>query len=311
MKNKLFKITITLTILRLILFLTLTICSIIAVSNAIKINGELVLSKIITISICFVLVYLIFLTMNISLLINYVYGGIKNNKIMISLSILTINIEMLVATIKESEIRFKIKKIQKLTIFDLTAISILLCLYFVISYVTTFIPTTQFFYIELTFKYIPLFFGAFILTKTSSFILCFMAASLTILLPGVFFSFWQFFFDYWLTAFCIFISSFFAPNIKAKNWFIKMAIWFSFITIPMIIIYFSRVTSGVIFWLNPNKHEQWPQFEWSNTVGYSFIYNSVNTIFDYAMLMICIPLTCESLWVIKERYFINKEIPTE
>ncbi|QHX36469.1 energy-coupled thiamine transporter ThiT [Spiroplasma sp. BIUS-1] len=307
MNKKNLKITLLLSSLRVFIFLALIIWSIIAVSNGIKLNGDLVTSKIVTISFCFSIVFVMFLLMNISLIMNYIYGGLNNNNIIISLSILTLNIEMMIWVFRNERPSFKFKKLPKITIFDLTASSVLLALYFVIGYITTFIPTTQFFFIELTFKYIPLFFGAFILTKTSSFILCFTAASLTALLPGVYLAFWQFLFDYWITAFCIFFASFFAPSVKSKNWIVKLSVWFSFVTVPIIIIYFSRVTSGVIFWLNPNKQEQFPQFEWSNTVGYSFIYNSVNTIFDYVMLMICIPVSCESLWVIKERFFTNSE----
>ncbi|AGR41929.1 energy-coupled thiamine transporter ThiT [Spiroplasma diminutum] len=305
MNKKLFKTSIILSSLRILLILSLLIWANIAIIESGSNNTNMPINKIITIVICFSLLSFLFIMMNFSLLLNYKFDENNTNiKIILTLSVLTFNIELFIAYVNKVKVLYKPFTFKKWTIFDITSISLLLALYFTVGFVTGLIPPLPF-YITLTFKYIPLFFGAFILSLSGCITLCFLAASLTALMPGSYFSFWQFVFDFWLPTFLIFIANFFVPNIKSKKGIFRIALWFAFITIPVIILYFSRVISGVVYWLNPSKlgYDPSKEFDWSNNVGYSFIYNSINTIFDYTLLMLTVPLICESLLPIKERYF--------
>ncbi|WP_338985411.1 energy-coupled thiamine transporter ThiT [Spiroplasma endosymbiont of Diplazon laetatorius] len=315
MNKKIFISTIIATSFRNLIFLALIIWGTLRIINS-GVPGEsgtleTPLGKIITISFCFSFIFIIYLLINISLLINYYYFGFQQSKIIISLSIITLNIELLCCYfIQNNKNKERTKfKFTKINIYEITVIAVLLAFYFVIGFVTSLIPPMPF-YITLSFKYIPLFFGAFILSIAGSAILCFLAATLTVFIPGASIQFWQFIFDYWLSTFMIFIAGFFSPTVKSNNVFTKIAIWFSFITFPIIILYFSRVTSGVVYWLNPNVNNEigLPEFEWSNSIGYSFIYNSINTIFDYVLLIICVPTMCETLWSVKDRLSVNKQL---
>ncbi|AUB31352.1 energy-coupled thiamine transporter ThiT [Spiroplasma floricola] len=303
MNKNTIKLTICLSTIRILLFLALIVWAIISVIKVGSEGAKMPIGKNITVSICFSLFFILFVLMNISLILNIIFDSLNvNNKIVIALSIITLNIETMIIYLKKVNFKKISLKMQKWTAFDITSIALLLALYFAIGFVSSLIPPMPF-YITISFKYIPLFFGAFILPLSGCITLCFLSATLTALMPGSYLAFWQFLFDYWIPTFCLFVAYFFAPNIKSNKWMNKITIWFAFITIPILIIYFSRVISGVIYWLNPNKVDVWKEFDWTNNIEYSFIYNSFNSIFDYVLLMICVPTVCESLWVIKERFF--------
>ncbi|WP_339029563.1 energy-coupled thiamine transporter ThiT [Spiroplasma endosymbiont of Cantharis nigra] len=312
MNKKIIKLSITLSTIRILICLGLVIWAIITIIEAGDQNGSLLLGKIITISFCFSLFFVLFTLINFSLILNIILDKDNfNKKNIMALAFITLNLETLIYYLSKQDFKFKKIKMKRWTIFDITSISLLLALYFSIGFVTGLIPPMPF-YITLTFKYIPLFFGAFILSISASITLCFLAATLSILLPGAYLQFWQFFFDYWLPTLLIFTAGFFTPNVKTNKMITKIGVWFAFISIPIIFLYFSRVTSGVVYWLNPNKIEVInKEFNWANNIGYSFIYNSINTIFDYILLIICIPSICESLWTVKDRFFYNRNLTQE
>ncbi|ALD66148.1 energy-coupled thiamine transporter ThiT [Spiroplasma cantharicola] len=309
MNKNIIKISITLSLIRILICLGLMIWGIISIVNAGDQNGNLSVGKIVTISFCFSLFFILFTLINFSLFLNCIINiNDINKKNIIALSFITINLEILIYYLSKQSFKFKKIEMRRWTIFDITSISILLALYFSVGFVTGLIPPMPF-YITLTFKYIPLFFGAFVLSLSASLTLCFLAATLSVFLPGAYLNFWQFFFDYWLPTLLIFTAGAFTPNVKTDKMIIKLGVWFAFISIPVLFLYLSRVTSGVVYWLNPNKIEIInKEFNWTNNIGYSFIYNSINTIFDYILLIICVPTICESLWTVKERFFYNRDL---
>ncbi|AOG60189.1 hypothetical protein SHELI_v1c02340 [Spiroplasma helicoides] len=191
------------------------------------------------------------------------------------------------------------------TVFDITAIGLLLALFLLIDFISGLVPTLPF-WITISLKYIVLFFGAFSLPILGSLTLCILAASLTVIMPGTAINtFPQYFFDYWLPTTSFFVAGFFKPNTKVKNKYYEIFSWVIFVSAPIFILYISRIIAGVIYWLNPSAlgEEPWYSFIWEGMWGYSAIYNSFNTITDFVTLQIIVPPICKGLEFIKERYF--------
>ncbi|ASP28594.1 hypothetical protein SCORR_v1c08220 [Spiroplasma corruscae] len=259
-----------------------------------------------TIILIFFLLITIYLILIINSLLNYIYNN-NDTKINLFGSLVALNFEVFIYFLQ----RIKFNKVYwtkpRISIMDISTISILLALFIIIDIITTgFIPPFPFF-IQISIKYLVLFFGCYLLSFTKSLILCMMCAFVTLVNPGtVKLTFFQFFFDYWLPATLIATSCFFKPSVKKSNKVVRAFSWFNFIIIPIIILYFSRVISGIIFWLNPVERpieEITYEFRWNSTVAYSFIYNSFATVVDFVTIIILLPSICTSLDFIRVKYF--------
>ncbi|AKX34472.1 hypothetical protein SLITO_v1c08570 [Spiroplasma litorale] len=254
----------------------------------------------------FAVIIISYAIISINSVLNFIYNK-NDTKTNLVASLIALNIELIIYYLRFLRFnKYEFKK-PNITIMDMLSMSILLALFFIVDFLTTgLIPPFPFF-ITISVKYIVLFFGCYIFNFTKSFILCILCSFVTLLNPGTYvLSFVQFLFDYWLPTTLISLACFFKPSDKIENKFTRSLSWFNFVTVPMIIFYFCRSISGILFWLNPNAlsaDEISYEFEFNNAVAYSFIYNSFSTVFDFVTLIILVPTICTSLDFIKKRYF--------
>ncbi|AGR40932.1 energy-coupled thiamine transporter ThiT [Spiroplasma taiwanense] len=246
-----------------------------------------------------ILILILLLLFNILATILNVYSEITNKKSYIIISLLALNIENLFFI----KLNFYQKhNFMKWKTLDIAMIGLLLALFCSINLITDIIPPMPFF-VTLSFKFLPLFFGAYILTFSQTTLLCFIAAIFTFIFPGTYkISFEQWLFDYFFTVFSPFIASCLKP-IKNNKKIFETVDWLIFITVPLLMIYLSRVVAGALFWFE----NAWAGF---GSWGYSLIFNSFNTIFDYILLIVLVPPMCITLDFIKYKMksFHNNEI---
>ncbi|QGS51696.1 energy-coupled thiamine transporter ThiT [Spiroplasma tabanidicola] len=268
------------------------------------------------------LVYFAFISMIIAItffaiaFVIYFIFDYENKIKLFCFSIVTFSIEGIICSsimIKKSIFYFNknsFKVFKNWRILDITLIGLLLGLYLLIDFISGFVPTLPF-WITISLKYIILYFGAYILPISCTFTLCMLAAFMTILIPTTAaHTFIQYLFDYWIPTLCFFVAGFFKPNETIKNIYYQVFSWFIFVISPIFILYFCRVLSGVLYWLNPNAigDDVFYSFVWNGRWSYSVIYNSFNTITDYVTLQILVPPICKSLSILRKRYFDNREI---
>ncbi|QEH61591.1 hypothetical protein SCHIN_v1c03940 [Spiroplasma chinense] len=220
-------------------------------------------------------------------------------------SILLLNVVGIVYSsfeIKEWNSNIGYLKPKKWTIYEMCYVGLLLSLYLLVNFISGYIPPMPF-WITISFKYIFLYVGAYLLNFWACLTLCVLAASLTAVMPGTaVLSPVQYLFDYWFVTVSFALASLFKPADNIKNKYVEAANYITFITIPMICVYVSRVLSGVLFWLNPKVYTSvYYDFEWNGAWTYSMIFNAFNTIFDYATLLILVPPTCKVMKIVKDR----------
>ncbi len=307
-KDKLLLTSILLTVVRCILVLSL---SIVGTIKLLSVNifdsdgGTRAPNAGETILICFmfIAIFIMYLILSLSSLMKYILQPIRDKQ-SLWLAIFSINIELVIFNLMQIKKIKIIKKPKKWNIFDICSMGVLLGVYLILSYVSGFIPPMPF-WITLSIKYIPLFFGTFLLTFTQSVTLCLIAGIVPLIMPGTaIYTAYQYILDYFIPISSIALASLFVPTNLTKSKFKNYIFWSGFITLPIIIIFLSRVLAGVVFWLNPNAIGSDPSyaFEWKNTLVYSLIYNSFNTMFDYVIYMITVPIICENLKFLKTRF---------
>ncbi|AHI52634.1 energy-coupled thiamine transporter ThiT [Spiroplasma culicicola] len=304
--------TIILTSIRLIAFISVLIYFMIKVYNAKTIDWEenidipLSISEKIFTIFAFSFSIIAITLISVSYVFMFIFEQKQGWKFLVS-SILILSIEGIAYSFKNTQ-DFKTSiKWKKWATKDITAVGLLLGLYLLVDFVSGFIPALPF-WITISFKYIFLYFGAFVLPLTASITLCLLASIMTVLMPGTaVFTFWQFMFDYLLPTTLFFTAGYFKPNIENTNKYYKFYSWIIFVSVPIIFLYCCRVIAGVVYWLNPGALGEDPfyAFQWQSTIGYSMIFNSFNTITDYITLLILTPLVCNGLKVIKQNYFVD------
>jgi thiamine transporter len=149
---------------------------------------------------------------------------------------------------------------------------------------------------------VPLFFYGFLSKFLNTLVVCLISGLLVWFLPnnadaGV--SYIAYLFDYLIPtsaiAFCALLKPKQLVGQTKKAKFSITLQWFVFIFIPLLIGYFSKVLSGVLFWFNAT----WGWGKWA----YSLIYNLFNFIFDLATMLVIVPVICTTLRVLKEKYY--------
>ncbi|WP_338971763.1 energy-coupled thiamine transporter ThiT [Spiroplasma endosymbiont of Panorpa germanica] len=185
-------------------------------------------------------------------------------------------------------------KPEKWIIFDYVFIALCFALYFALGFVSSLVPQLPFF-ITITIKFIPLFFLAFICDWTKVLVCSVICGGFEWFFPGTFIiNVPQFIFDYWVPPIGITFAALIKPSRNDSNSFRKLD-FILFISAPILWIYFSRVIAGVMFW----STFPWPGF---NAWTYSLVFNSINTIVDYVVFLIVVPLICSNLSLFKDKY---------
>jgi len=300
MKDKKWNIlSIVFTSLRILLVTSLIILLTIRLIN--KNNDEhnlLTTGQIIIIIISFIFLILINILLSLFVLITFIFSDNFNFIKLFILALLTLNFEIIIHLLlnikKYKNTKIFMKETNKWNIFNISIISLLLGLYLIIDFISSFIPTLPF-WISLSIKYVILYFAAFIMSFFYVFILCFIIGLLTLIMPGTsVMSPFQYLFDYFIPILAFSVAYFFRPVDNVKNKQINILQWTIFVIMPMLIVYFSRVISGVVFWLNPNVFDGvFFEFSWTGSVfAYSMIYNLFNSIIDCVILIIFVPLIC-------------------
>ncbi|ARU92070.1 hypothetical protein SCLARK_001566 [Spiroplasma clarkii] len=260
---------------------------------------------------CFIFAFLAFSLLTTNIVLLFIYDlNVFNIKVVI-LAVITLNIELLVyLVINWAEVFRTIRwsKPQKWSIFDITTMGLLLGIYLIIDYVSSFVPVMPF-WITPSFKYVVLFFAAYILTFSCTFSLCIIIGFITIIMPGTaVMSPVQYIFDYFVPIMAFSLASFFRPIEKIDNKVVQILQWNLYVFVPMLIVYLSRVISGIAFWLNPAVYDGVSyEFNWNGAFTYSLIFNAFNSIVDYFVLVILTPMICIPLTVIKHKQEINRQ----
>jgi thiamine transporter len=185
--------------------------------------------------------------------------------------------------------------------FDIVIMGFFVALYLLLDFIGSFIPAMPFF-VSISLKLIPLFYFSFIANFAQALIVCFIAGFLSYFMPNnadVGVSFIAYLFDYFFPALFVSIAALLQPKLKEeKNFKYVRNIsfqWFCFISVPLILGYFSKVMSGVLFWFDAS----WGWNKWA----YSLIFNLFNFAFDMTFCLIIIPIICTTTKVLKEKYY--------
>ncbi|AHI53633.1 hypothetical protein SSABA_v1c02210 [Spiroplasma sabaudiense Ar-1343] len=186
-------------------------------------------------------------------------------------------------------------RIYKWVIFDYIFIAMTFALYFCLGFIASLIPQLPFF-ITITIKFIPLFFLAYLCDWVKVFFCSILCGGFEWLFPGTFIvSVPQFLFDYCIPPIGITLAAILKPNSENNLSKLKFLDFIIFITIPMAWVYFSRVIAGVLFWSSMS----WPGF---GAWNYSLVFNSINSMVDYLLFLISVPLICVSLEPLRHKY---------
>ncbi|WP_280123371.1 energy-coupled thiamine transporter ThiT [[Acholeplasma] multilocale] len=166
-------------------------------------------------------------------------------------------------------------------------------LYLLFDFVTGFIQLPAF--TSLSLKFLPLFFLAYSTDFIRTFIVALLGGILSWWMP----SNWDigmpvaYILDYMVPVLAISIATFIKP-LKSDDKLFNWINWFIFLTIPTIIIYFSRVLAGYFFY----GAEAWDGY---GILVYSMVLNAINTTFDYLLFIIIVPPICTTLRYISTR----------
>ncbi|WP_338970465.1 energy-coupled thiamine transporter ThiT [Spiroplasma endosymbiont of Labia minor] len=188
------------------------------------------------------------------------------------------------------------KSVFILTTYDIIVIGLMIGLYFALDYITyLFIPPMPF-WITVSIKYVPLFFLAWIMSWFHTFITLLIVVCLEWLMPGTYVIFpIQYLFDYGFPVLSLCLVSILRDDSFRLSFFLKTINWILIISVVALIIYISRVISGVLFY----SAAKWNGF---NAWTYSIVLNGFNSIVDYFSLQILVPIVCTALQVVKIKY---------
>jgi thiamine transporter len=185
--------------------------------------------------------------------------------------------------------------------FEFVIMGLMVGLYLLLDFIGSYIPTLPLF-VGFSIQLVPLFFYGFLSKFLNTLVVCLISGLLVWFLPnnadaGV--SYIAYLFDYLIPtsaiAFCALLKPKQLVGQTKKAKFSITLQWFVFIFIPLLIGYFSKVLSGVLFWFNAT----WGWGKWA----YSLIYNLFNFIFDLATMLVIVPVICTTLRVLKEKYY--------
>lgn len=306
-------LTMIFTTLRILLFISLI--TVLAVKVATQTKGDsssLTTGEKTLIILSFIFAIVLFFLLTFYVLLLFIYQPNQITSKLFILALVGLNFEVMIFTIgvwiKNKPQGLRIKKPRQWNIFDITTMGLLLGLYLMVEYISSFIPTLPF-WITPSFKYVVLFFAAYILSFSCTFTLCLIIAFLTLVMPGTaVLSPVQYLFDYFLVVLAFTTACYFRPNQKITNKFFQLLQWNIFVCVPMLLVYLSRVISGVAFWLNPAVYDGVSyEFNWNGALSYSLIFNAFNSIVDYVVLVILVPLVCIPLTVIRTKQEINRQ----
>ncbi|AXK51454.1 energy-coupled thiamine transporter ThiT [Spiroplasma alleghenense] len=259
-------------------------------------DGESVVGRMALVIIAAVIINLLFLNSQIFKIILLTRYQHSYKGQLIFFTVFTLDIYLLVRVFLKDKKNFKYFSFmpKKWIIFDYVFLGISFALYFALGFISSLVPQLPFF-ITITIKFIPLYFLAFICDWTKVLVCSIICGGFEWFFPGTFIvNVPQFMFDYWIPPIGITLAAIFKPIATQKEKFKKLD-FIVFVSIPIIWIYFSRVIAGVMFW----STFPWPGF---NAWTYSLVFNSINTIVDYAVFIVAVPLICSNLSVFKDKY---------
>lgn len=247
--------------------------------------------------ICFIFLIIIQCAVNVNnVLLNQVKSfGIIDYKLILLLSLLSLNLVTLIISLKSIKIFKKANfKIKRWKTFDCTIVGLMVAVSVILNLVCSYIPSLPL-AASFNLKLIPIFFLAFITSFTKVLTAGIIASLFQIIMPNVYIiNPLQYIFDY--------VIIFVAPSLmcfidikKTKNKSLNCAQWTCFIFFPMLLNYIAHVISGVVYF---------GEFAWNgtNVWAYSAILNLFNGLVDYLTAQILVPIICTSLFFIKERY---------
>ncbi|ATG97267.1 energy-coupled thiamine transporter ThiT [Mesoplasma lactucae] len=274
------------------LILALTIVLNIVYNDSLKTNSGALYYVWIVVESFALIVFLAFIVVGLNT-INYSWYEWKEKLIyaFISLNLIRI-IYVINFAVKKDYWTFKI---EKWTTMDYTLIAMSYAIYMILTFICKqLIPTIPILFVSLSFEYIALFFIAFI---TGSFLKTFVTGMLCglslLFFPSTYFiNFPQFLLDYLIPNLCVSLACLVNfTNDKQK----KISKMFTFMTIPYLGIYLSRVLAGVVFYITM----AYPGFP---VLLYSAIINGINSMFDYLTLSLITPIILWRLFSLQKRY---------
>ncbi|WP_031542684.1 energy-coupled thiamine transporter ThiT [Mesoplasma photuris] len=256
-----------------------------------RLKNETDYANLIVLIISLVIFLLIYILLNVYINLSIPSYSGESKKQLIILSIVTLNIPSIIYFwINGPKLAFRFN-LKRWEVYDIVIMGMILGLYLLLDFSTSFIQLPG--YVTLSLKFIPIFFFAYISDFMKVFTVTILAGILSYFMPNNFDAgnLAAYTFDYLIPVVAISVCVFIKPNIS-ENKVITVINWLVFVTLPTIIIYFSRVFAGVLFY---------GEFAWGgyDIWIYSLVLNLFNTTFDYALFLLTVPIICKTLKFLK------------
>lgn len=179
---------------------------------------------------------------------------------------------------------------------DVAMIGLLLGVYLILDFAMSFAQLP--FFISISLKFIPLFLAAYLLNFFKTIFLAIICGIVGFFMPNNLDSVnvWAYLFDYFFPILSVSLACFIKVETKDKLSFLIQC--FCFITIPYLVMYFSRVIAGVLFWFAGawDGYDRWT---------YSFIFNLPNSISDWILGLLLVPPLLKAFSFIRQSTFYN------